>query len=212
MTGTTMIQTRRLRTRQRSDDVFKPSSDVNKMKTSSSSSVGDLSRITGSTEQSYTMSEEYEFENTNNNNSNSISPLSQDIPLEVVIINDDGEDIPTIRGQIVNEDVERRMQTYETVLVSYKQKVRSSESMNSSLHKYLRQTQGYAENLMSEREELLEVIQDMEKEDNRRIDQELLLKFIMCSSLFFYLFGGSQHFLVASVVLQLICTVVNMIV
>lgn len=221
ITDITMMQSRRSRTRPRSDDLFKPSNNVIKMKTScgssSSSSIGALSRITGSTEESYTMSEEYEFANDmnlDNDDNNSISsPLSQDIPSEVVIIHDDEEDsIPTTRCPIVNEDIERRMQMYETVIVSYKQKVRSSESMNSSLHKYLRQTQGYAENLMSEREELLEVIQDMEQEDNRRIDQELVLKFIMCTALIFNLFGGSHLFLVASVVLQLVCTFVSMVV
>jgi len=137
--------------------------------------------------------------------------LSQSIPLEVVIINDDAENIPSIRGHVVKEDVDRKLKQYETLLVSYQQKLRSSENLNSSLHKYLRQTQGYAEDLLSDRQELLEFIKDVEQEDNRRIDQELLLKFIMCSGLFFYLFGGSHQFLVGTVVLQLMVTVVNIV-
>jgi hypothetical protein len=203
---------RRSRTRPRtgemvkysSDNVIPPSSPPpmelgkgrNKIKTSLSS-VGAVSHRTDSTEQSYTMSDE--------------CALSQSIPLEVVIINDDAENIPSIRGHVVKEDVDRKLKQYETLLVSYQQKLRSSENLNSSLHKYLRQTQGYAEDLLSDRQELLEFIKDVEQEDNRRIDQELLLKFIMCSGLFFYLFGGSHQFLVGTVVLQLMVTVVNIV-
>jgi conjugal transfer/entry exclusion protein len=130
----------------------------------------------------------------------------------VVIVNDDEENIPSIRGHIVKEDVERRLQQFQTVISSYKNRLKSSEHLNNSLHKYLRQTQGYAENLLSERQELIDIINEMEKEDTRRVDQELLLKFIMCSSLFLYFFGGSHQFLVATVVLQLIVTAVNIIV
>jgi len=146
------------------------------------------------------MSEEYEGSHA----------LSQDIPLEVVIINDDADNIPSVRGHIVHEDMEYRLKKYETLLVSYRHKLKSSENLNSALHQYLRQTQGYAENLLSEREELCHVIEEMENEDSQRIDQELLLKFIMCSSLFVYLFGGSHQFLVGAVMLQLIVTGLNM--
>lgn len=185
----TKLEMKRSRTRPRTDDLLKHSS----------SSVGEVSNNTGSTEQSHSMSEEYEGSQA----------LSQDIPLEVVIINDDAENIPSVRGHIVHEDMEYRLKKYETLLFSYRHKLKSSENLNSSLHQYLRQTQGYAENLMSEREELFDVIQEMEKQDSQRIDQELLLKFIMCSSLVVYLFGGSHQFLVGAVMLQLVVTGLN---
>jgi hypothetical protein len=138
--------------------------------------------------------------------------LTQSIPLEVVVITDDEENIPSIRGHIVKENVERRLKKLETLISSYRDKLASSEKLNNSLHKYLGQTQSYAENLLSERKELTDIILEMEREDNRRMDQDLLLKFIMCSSLFLYLLGGSHKFLVATVVLQLVVTVVNIII
>lgn len=209
---------RRLLTRSRSSDIVERSGPSPllptslettkcKGKTKSSQSVGASSDSTGSTEQSYTMSGEYGGPNTNTNT----NTPSHHIPLEVVIINDDEEHIPSIRGHIVDEDVEQKLRDYETLLVSYKRKLKSSEHLNSSLHNYLTQTQGYAENLLSERQELLEIIRDMEHEDKQRVDQELLLKFIMCTSLFLYFLGGSHKYLVATVVLQLIVTLVNIV-
>jgi len=203
---------RRSRTRPRSGDILKTSEDIQlpslnlgKSSTkmiSSLTSIGAISHQTGSTEQSYTMSEDCGGSET----------WTQSIPLEVVVITDDEENIPSIRGHIVKENVERRLKKLETLISSYKDKLASSENLNNSLHKYLGQTQSYAENLLSERKELIDIILEMEKEDNRRVDQDLLLKFIMCSSLFLYLLGGSHKFLVATVVLQLIVTVVNIII
>jgi len=163
-------------------------------------SVETGSNQTETTEQSCTMSQDWGSKS-----------LTQDIPLEVVIIADDEENIPSIRGHIVRDDVERRLKNFETLILTYKDKLKSSEHLNSSLHKYLRQTQGYAENLLSERQELIEIINEMEKEESRRIDQELLLKFMMCSSLAFYLLGGSHQLLVGTVVLQLLYTFISVL-
>ena len=181
-----------------------------KQKTKTSlSSMGALSRLTISTEDTY----EDEL---------SQFSLSEDIPLEVVIINDDygavggGKKIPSsIRGgrdddaAFDQEEMDRRLKMYESVISSYKHKLKSSENLNNNLQKFLRQTQGYAENLLSDRQELITVIEDIEKEDNRRVDQELMMKFILCSSLLFNLFGGSHLFLTGAVVLQLIVTIVS---
>lgn len=211
----TPIKRRRSRTRPRSPDIISPSweepspssDDLGKCNTRkqvalhSVTSIGAVSHQTGRTE------------NTMSDDCGGSQSLTQSIPLEVVIITDDSEEnIPAIRGHIVKEDVERRLKKFETLIVTYRSKVKSSEHLNNALHKYLRQTQGYAENLLSERQELLDVIDEMEKEDTRRVDQELLLKFIMASGLFLHLLGGSHQFLVASVVLQLIVTAVNVIV
>lgn len=208
----TNIERRRSRTRPRSPDVVKTYGHItpnpvdlrklNNKGISSVTSIGAVSRQTGATEQSYTMSD----------CCGEAGSMTQSIPLEVVIINDDEENIPSIRGHIVKEDVERRLQKFESLISSYKNKLKSSENLNTSLHKYLRQTQTYAENLLSERQELIEIIEEMEREDTQRVDQELILKFLMCSSLFLYLFGGSQQFLVATVVLQLLFTLVNLVI
>lgn len=163
-------------------------------------SVEAVSHQTESTQQSYTMGEDWGSKS-----------LTQDIPLEVVVITDEEENIPSIKGHIVREDVERRLKKFETLIVTYRDKLKSSEHLNASLHKYLRQTQGYAEELLSERQELIDIINEMEKEETRRIDQDLLLKFLMCSSLALYLLGGSNQFLVGSVVLQLVYTFVNVL-
>jgi len=179
-----------------SDQIPKCGKDV-----SCPASVEAVSHQTESTEQSCTMSEDLWGSNS----------LTQDIPLEVVVITDDEENIPSIRGHIVREDVERRLKKFEALILTYRDKLNSSEKLNSSLHKYLRQTQGYAEDLLSERQELIDIINEIENEESRRIDQELLLKFMMCSSLAIYLFGGSHQFLVGTVVLQLVYTFVNLL-
>jgi len=201
-----LSERRRSLTRRRSGDVperFKDNrmethSDLgkhsNNLFSSSVTDIGSSSHNTSFTEQSF-----------------SESPHGN-IPVEVVVINDDEENIPAIRGHVVKEDVEQKLRQFEILITSYRSKLQSSENLTNSLHKYLRQTQGYAENLLSERKELIDIIQEMEKDDNRRDDQELLLKFIMCSSLCIYLFGGSPKFLVAAVVLQLTVTLVNIIV
>ena len=207
----TCVARRRSRTRPRSGVVVEPSwenttspslglakRNHNKIATSGIS-TGDESHDTGST----AMSDEY-------GGSNALT--SQTIPLEVVVITDDEDHIPSIRGHIVKEDVERRLQKFETLITSYRSKLDSSEHLNNSLHKYLRQTQNYAENLLSERQELLDIINEMEKEEIKKVDQDLLLKFMMCSSLFLYMFGGSHQFLVATVVLQLVVTFVNILI
>lgn len=204
----TKIEKRRLRTRPRSEDALKTAVEttspskftITKESAPGLKAVEAWSHQTESTQQSYTMGSEQG------------GSIIEDIPLEVIIINDDAGDFAPVRGQVVNEDLERNLKKCETLIASYKDKLKSSENLNGALHRYLRQTQGYAENLLSEREELLGIIQDMEKEDNRRVDQELLLKFIMCTSLFFYMCGGSQQFLVGAVALQLLVTVVNMFV
>jgi len=164
------------------------------------SSMGALSRLTCSTE------------DTDEDESSQFL-FSEDIPLEVVIINDDygaiggGTKIPS--SSFDQEEMDRRLKMYETVISSYKHKLKSSENLNHNLEKFLKQTQGYAEDLLSERQELVTVIEGIEKEDNHRVDQELMIKVMLCSGLLFNLFGGSHLFLIGAVVLQLIVSIVN---
>jgi len=202
----TILERTRPRTRPRSGGVVNTLGETELPRkcgkeTSCPASVEAVSHQTESTQQSCTMSEDWWGSKS----------LTQDIPLEVVVINDEEENIPSIRGHIVREDVERRLKKFETLTVTYRDKLKSSEHLNSSLCKYLRQTQGYAEELLSERQELLDIINEMEKEETRRIDQDLILKFMMSSSLALYLLGGSNQFLVGTVALQLVYTFVNVL-
>ena len=175
---------------------------LHKQKTKTSlSSMGALSRLTCSTE------------DTDEDESSQFL-FSEDIPLEVVIINDDyggavggGTKIPS--SSFDQEEMDRRLKMYETVISSYKHKLKSSENLNHNLEKFLKQTQGYAEDLLSERQELVTVIEGIEKEDNQKVDQELMIKVMLCSGLLFNLFGGSHLFLIGAVVLQLIVSIVN---
>lgn len=175
---------------------------LHKQKTKTSlSSMGALSRLTCSTE------------DTDEDESSQFL-FSEDIPLEVVIINDDyggavggGTKIPS--SSFDQEEMDRRLKMYETVISSYKHKLKSSENLNHNLEKFLKQTQGYAEDLLSERQELVTVIEGIETEDNQKVDQELMIKVMLCSGLLFNLFGGSHLFLIGAVVLQLIVSIVN---
>lgn len=181
---------------------------LHKQKTKTSlSSMGALSRLTCSTD------------DTDEDESSQFL-FSEDIPLEVVIINDDygavggGTKIPSSGhddddASFDQEEMDRRLKMYEKVISSYKHKLKSSENLNHNLEKFLKQTQGYAEDLLSERQELATVIEDIEKEDNQRVDQELMMKVMLCSGLLFNLFGGSHLFLIGAVVLQLIVSIVN---
>lgn len=136
--------------------------------------------------------------------------LPDGIPMEVTVFHHSA--VSFVHGSSVNgETDQRRIQLYETLLLSYKEKLESSERLNDSSYEYLREAQGYAEELLSQRQELVSVIEQMENDENRRSDQELLLKGITCSSLLFYLAGGSHLYLVAAVVLQLFIAVVNLV-
>ena len=100
---------------------------------------------------------------------------------------------------------------HKDALKSYKDKLQASNSENDALHDILKQTQEYAEELLSERKELMQVIEELEGESEERNDQELLLKVIVLFSLGVYAFGGSPEFLAAAVVLQLFVTLVNLV-
>lgn len=137
--------------------------------------------------------------------------LSNGIPAEVTILHDSSQSSLFNGGSEDGETVQKRIQLYETLLSSYKDKLMWSERLNDTSYDYLRETQRYAEDLLSQRQELVSVIEQMEFDENRTNDQELLLKGITCSSLLFYLAGGSHLYLVAAVVLQLFIAVVNLI-
>lgn len=139
------------------------------------------------------------------------------IPSEVVVITDDdfgdGDDhgaLSPLQGAALNK-TEQKLHMYENLLASYREKIKSSEDLTDTLHEYLRQTQGYAEDLLSQRQELVESIEEMEREDNQRSDLETLCLAVTFCSLVVYLSGGSHEFLVAAVMLHVVVSVINML-
>jgi hypothetical protein len=104
---------------------------------------------------------------------------------------------------------EAKIKMYENLVSIYRQKIKSSEQLTDTLNDYLRQTQGYADDLLEQRKELVETIEQLEHDEERRNDQETLCLAITFFSLIVYFLGGSHQFLVAAVVLQLIVSFVN---
>lgn len=139
--------------------------------------------------------------------------LPAGIPSEVLVIRDHSE--TSVRGAFVWSDSpeteDNRLDLYQKLLASYREKMQSTSEENDTLHEFLRQTQSYAEDLLNQREELIQAMEELEEDVSQRNDQELLLKVIMLFSLLMYLSGGSPEFLVASVGLQLFATLVNLL-
>lgn len=104
------------------------------------------------------------------------------------------------------------MELLQRVIHSYKERFQSTSQENDTLHDLLRQAQAYAEDLLHQREELVQIMEKMEEDMSQHDDQQLLLKVIMLSSLLVYLCGGSPIFLVAAVGLQLLVTLINLVI
>ncbi|KAG7357531.1 hypothetical protein IV203_002219 [Nitzschia inconspicua] len=146
--------------------------------------------------------------------------LPKGIPSEVIIIRDHTE--TSLRGSILwsddllqddNDRLQQQQQEhlYRTLLHTYREKLQATSNENDTLHEFLRQTKGYVEDLLVQRDELIQAIDQLEEDVSQRLDQELLLKVIMLCSLFMYLTGGSPKFLVAAVGLQLFVTFINLL-
>ncbi|KAG7350341.1 hypothetical protein IV203_009701 [Nitzschia inconspicua] len=149
-----------------------------------------------------------------------IHSLPEGIPSEVIIIRDHTE--TSLRGSILwsddllqdgNDRLQQQQQEhlYRTLLNMCREKLRATSHENDTLHEFLRQTKGYVEDLLVQRDELIQAIDQLEEDVSQRSDQELLLKVIMLCSLFMYLTGGSPKFLVAAVGLHLFVTFVNLL-
>ena len=106
-------------------------------------------------------------------------------------------------------DVNARLKFAEILVNSYQDTLKSNECLIESLHRNLLQTQGYAEDLLDESDTLLKTIQDMEQDNAMEDDRNLLLKAAVCFSLFFYLCGGSEYILVASISLFMLQDFIN---
>jgi hypothetical protein len=86
---------------------------------------------------------------------------------------------------------------------SYLAKLQSTEQLVDTLTVQLQKTQGYAEHLLLQNETLEDVIQDMERSEAVKNDLLALFKILMCFSLFYYTCGGTDLWLIVSVVLYL---------
>ena len=137
--------------------------------------------------------------------------LPDGIPSEVMILHDSDETADRDDSPVSSKPDMQQLEMHTTMLKSYRDKLQASNSENDALQDLLKQTQEYAEELLNERKELLQVIEELENECNERNDQELLLKVIVLFSLGVYACGGSAEFLAAAVVLQLFVTLVNLV-
>jgi hypothetical protein len=119
--------------------------------------------------------------------------LPEGMPSEIVVF----EDSVTESDEML--DTHKRLKVAESLVESYKAKMQSTENLTESLNRYLRKTQDVAEDLLAERNGLLGAIKEMEQEEASSNEQGSLLKMIICFSLFVYMCGGSEFYLVASV-------------
>jgi predicted RNase H-like nuclease (RuvC/YqgF family) len=141
------------------------------------------------------------------------------IPLEVIVINEYNEQSSSIKGRTQQPQPDHgkadpkniMIDAYQTLLESYKHKLESSERLNDSLNDYLQKTHKYVEDLVHQRDELLEVVEEIENEESQRNDQELLLKVVVLFTLLVFVSGGSHQYLVAAVLLQMFVTLVNIV-
>ena len=126
------------------------------------------------------------------------------IPREIAVLS---QDAPMGRDQVT--DVHQRLLIAETLAQTFKAKMQSADDLTDNLHAYLRQAQTYAEDVLADRDELLQQIQEMQENDQAFLDQYMLLKFIMASSLCYYICGGSPILLTCSVFLNLLVDTLN---
>jgi hypothetical protein len=125
--------------------------------------------------------------------------VDNEIPSEIIVIQE--PTIPSFHERSI--DVFSRLQETELLVQSYKEKVLSTESYGDSLHKYLKKTQFYAEELLSENHGLRKLIAEMEREQVIRSDEDLLYKTLFGACFALYMFGGSEYYLAAPVGLYL---------
>jgi hypothetical protein len=135
----------------------------------------------------------------------SLEFLAEGLPREIIVL-DEG----VLEAEGVT-DVHQRLRIAETLVMTYKAKMQSTENMADNLHEYLRQAQTYAEDVLADRDELLREIENMHEEEQSRMDQLMFLKVIMASSLCYYICGGSPMILTYSVGLYLVADTLNSI-
>ena len=124
--------------------------------------------------------------------------MAEGLPREIIVL-EEGDDnaMETREGNVT--DVSQRLRIAETLVRTYRDKMRSTEDMTDNLHEFLIKAQTYAEDVLADRDELLREIETMHEEEQLRMDKLLLLKVIMASSLCYYVCGGSPAILTYSV-------------
>ena len=125
--------------------------------------------------------------------------IADGLPREIIVLEDEEEDtaMETREGNVT--DVSQRLRIAETLVRTYRDKMRSTEDMTDNLHEFLIKAQTYAEDVLADRDELLREIETMHEEEQLRMDKLLLLKVLMASSLCYYVCGGSPALLTYSV-------------
>jgi hypothetical protein len=135
--------------------------------------------------------------------------LDKLIPSEIVVIQESILSISQESSQERSFGMFCRLQEAELLVQSYKQKVEATESYGDSLQKYLRKTQILAEELSSENHSLTYAVAEMKRDEVIRKDQDFIFKTLIGACFVFYMFGGSEFCLVASVGLYLLFGVVS---
>jgi hypothetical protein len=118
--------------------------------------------------------------------------LPQGMPHEITLVNE------LAIKSADSMDVHQRLKAAESLVESYKETLRSTDHLLDSLHQNLLDAQGKAEDILTERNDLLNTIQEMEEIAIVKRNEFLLLNAIMSFGLFFYLLcGGSEFLLIA---------------
>lgn len=127
--------------------------------------------------------------------------LVEGIPRDVYVIYEGDHSVDE------GSDIHQRLQIAETLVMSFKAKMKSTEALTDTLYEYLRQAQIYADDVLADRNKLLKEMEMMQEEVQSQLDQRILLKVIMALSLFYFLCGGSHFLLTCSVCLNLLVDV-----
>ena len=130
--------------------------------------------------------------------------LDKQVPSEIVVIQESPMSLHSS-----STDELSQLQEAELLAQCYKEKVQSTERSGDLLHKYLQKTQGHAQELASENQDLRYAIAEMSREEVMRHDQDLLFKTLIGACFVFYMFGGSEYYLAAPVGLYLLCSIVS---
>ena len=139
----------------------------------------------------------------------SSSLMSSDgVPSEIMVFNDRDEFMSVVQVEDEDNNVEdaafkEQLKAMRNLISSLKSKATSSERLADSLDVELDHTKMFAEDLLIQRNTLIQTIEDMEETQERRNEQSFLMKMLLCFALVIYFLGGNQEFLVIAVCLYL---------
>ena len=129
------------------------------------------------------------------NNLDNTSIASIGIPQEVLICN--SKEVPIICQD--EATIHEHVESLKLLAMHYKSRAASNEDLLDSLKDEVERTKLFVEELVNERTRLLRSIEDIEDENNSKMKQSSIFRILLTVSLFFYLCGGSEQFLLISV-------------